>query len=106
LISLTTQQFPNRQDLLCIRFAMAQSTTYGLDVYQPCNPKASAYYKCVENHFEELEQMWDDVYASRYGFWRTYIMTVIYKYLNCGDLHSGFARVRCEECGHTLKGRN
>jgi len=36
-------------------FDMAQSTTYNLDVYQPRNPKASAYYKCVENHFEELE---------------------------------------------------
>ena len=29
---------------------------YNLDVYQPRNPKASAYYKCVENHFEELER--------------------------------------------------
>ncbi|MCG8639001.1 MAG: transposase zinc-binding domain-containing protein [Desulfobacterales bacterium] len=27
-------------------------------------------------------------------------MTVIYNYLDCGDLHMGFARVRCEECGH------
>jgi hypothetical protein len=40
---------------------MAQSTTYDLDVYQPRNPKASACYKCVENHFEELERAWDDV---------------------------------------------
>ncbi|WP_456297565.1 transposase zinc-binding domain-containing protein [Desulforapulum autotrophicum] len=40
------------------------------------------------------------MYASRYGFWRTYVMTVIFKYLDCGDLHMGFARVRCEECGH------
>ena len=79
---------------------MAQSTTYNYDVYQPRNPKASAYYKCVENHFEELERAWDDMYASRYGFWRTYVMAVIYRYLDCGDLHMGFARVRCEECGH------
>jgi hypothetical protein len=81
-------------------FAMAQSATYNFDVYQPRNPKTSAYYKCVENHFEELERAWDDMYASRYGFWRTYVMTVIFKYLDCGDLHMGFARVRCEECGH------
>ncbi|MFO7912072.1 MAG: hypothetical protein R6V15_07905 [Desulfotignum sp.] len=27
-------------------------------------------------------------------------MTVIYKYLDCGDLHMGFARVRCEECAN------
>lgn len=71
---------------------MAHSAAYNLDVYQPRNPKASAYYK---NHFQELERAWDDMYASRYGFWRTYVMTVIYKYLDCGDLHMRFARVRC-----------
>jgi hypothetical protein len=79
---------------------MAQPATHNFDVYQPRNPKASAYYKCVENHFEELERMWDGMYASRLGFWRTYVMTVIYKYLDCGDLHMVFARVRCDECGH------
>jgi len=79
---------------------MAQSSPYDFDVYQPRNPKASAYYKCVESHFEELEQVWDDMYKTRYGYWRTYVMTVIYKYLDCGDLHFGFARVRCEDCGH------
>jgi len=51
-------------------------------------------------HFEELEQVWDDMYKARYGYWRTYVMTVIYKYLDCGDLHFGFARVKCEDCGH------
>jgi hypothetical protein len=81
-------------------YNMAQSSPYDFDIYQPRNPKASAYYKCVENHFEELEQAWDDMYKSRYGYWRTYVMTVIYKYLDCGDLHFGFARVRCEDCGH------
>ena len=31
---------------------------------------------------------------SRYGFWRFYVMDVIYKYLDCGDLLFGFARVK------------
>jgi hypothetical protein len=48
-------------------FAMAQSAVYNLDVYQLSNPKASVYYKCVENHFEDLERSWDDMYQSRYG---------------------------------------
>ncbi len=39
---------------------MPQSTTHNLDVYQPRNPKASAYYKCVENHFEELERAYPE----------------------------------------------
>ncbi|MFH1153094.1 MAG: transposase zinc-binding domain-containing protein [Pseudomonadota bacterium] len=46
------------------------------------------------------------MYASRYGFWPTYVITVIYKYLDCGDLHMGFARVRCEECGHEIDDKN
>jgi hypothetical protein len=50
---------------------MAQSSN-NYDVYQPRNPKASAYYKCVENHFGELEHVWDDMYKARYGYWRTY----------------------------------
>ncbi len=93
---------PNANDkfIIFFDFAMAQSTTYNYDVYQPRNPKASAYYKCVENHFEELERAWDDIYKPRYGYWRAYIMTVIFKYMDCGDLHFGFARVRCENCGH------
>ena len=27
-------------------------------------------------------------------------MDVIYKYLDCGDLHQGFARVKCNDCKH------
>ena len=42
-------------------------------VYRPRNPRAGAYYQCVESHFEELEQVWDDRYAPRFGFWRPYI---------------------------------
>jgi hemin uptake protein HemP len=25
---------------------------------------------------------------------------VVHRYLDCGDLHCGFARVRCDHCGH------
>jgi hypothetical protein len=70
------------------------------DVYRPRNPRASDYYKCVASHFEELEQVWDDQYAPRFGFWRPHVMDVIQRYLDCGDLHCGFARVKCADCGH------
>ncbi|MFX0200485.1 MAG: transposase zinc-binding domain-containing protein [Candidatus Hodarchaeota archaeon] len=55
---------------------------------------------CVESHFEELEQVWDDRYTPRFGFWRPHIIDVIQRYLDCGDLHCGFARIQCESCGH------
>ena len=79
--------------------AMELSKT-GTDVYRPRNPRASDYFRSVEAHFEELEGVWDDRYANRYGFWRPYTLDMIYRYLDCGDLHNGFARVKCKDCGH------
>ena len=70
------------------------------DVYQSRNPRASDYFNCTEAHFEELEMLWDDRYERRYGFWRPYVMEVIYRYLDCGDLRCGFARVKCNDCNH------
>jgi ribosomal protein S27E len=54
----------------------------------------------VQDHFEQLEMHWPQRYASRYGFWRPYVTDVVYRYLECGDLHFGFARVKCQDCGH------
>ncbi len=36
----------------------ASPTAIDFDVYQPRKPKASAYYRCVEDHFEQLETVW------------------------------------------------
>ncbi len=55
------------------------------DVYQPRNPKASAYYRCVEDHFEQLETVWDERYQRCFGFWRAYVMDVIRRYLASGS---------------------
>ena len=67
---------------------------YDFSVYQPRKPRTSGYYRCVEAHFEDLAAVWDDRYVRKYGFWRPYVMEVIYRYLNCGDYHFGFARVK------------
>ena len=65
----------------------ASPTAIDFDVYQPRNPKASAYYRCVEDHFEQLKTVWDERYQRRFGFWRPYVTDVIRRYLDCGDLH-------------------
>lgn len=67
-------------------------------VYHPRDPKSSDFYACVEDNFEELERVWDDKYQKQHGFWRPVIHDVIYNYLDCGDLHLGFARVLCSSC--------
>jgi hypothetical protein len=35
-----------------------------------------------------------------YGFWRPYLKKVIDRYLECGDLHHGLARVKCRDGHH------
>jgi len=69
-------------------------------VYRSREPKNSKYYQCVEDHFETFEQVYDELFSRKYGFFRSYTRKVIYRYLDCGDLHHGFARVKCPDCGH------
>jgi hypothetical protein len=64
------------------------------DVFEPRNPQESHYFRCDESHFEQLEELCDDLYVYRYGFWLSYVKEVIYRYLDCGDLLFGFARVK------------
>ena len=69
-------------------------------IYRPRKPQDSQYYQCIEHHFEEFERIYDDRFPKKYGFLRPYVKQVIYRYLDCGILHNGFARVKCGECGH------
>jgi len=69
-------------------------------VYRSRNPRESAYYRCVEDHFERFEQAYEELFERQYGFLRPYVKKVIYRYLDCGDPHNGFARVKCNNCGH------
>ena len=49
-------------------------------VYQPRRPQSSPYYRCVEDNFETLEQVYDERFAKQYGFFRPYVRQVIYRY--------------------------
>ena len=69
-------------------------------VYRPRSPQDADYYRCVEDHFETFVQIYDDRFSRPYGFWRPHLERVIYRYLDCGDLHNGFVRVTCKDCGH------
>ena len=47
---------------------MLNACPTGIDfnVYQPRNPKVStySYYRCVEDHFEQLEAVWDERFSK------------------------------------------
>jgi ribosomal protein S27E len=86
----------------------ASSAHTKLDVYRQRKPQrnplttvvSKAYYRCVEDCFETFEQVYQERFEQKYGFFRPYVRQVIYRYLDCGILKNGFARVRCEDCGH------
>lgn len=49
------------------------------------------YYRCVDNYFETLVQIYDELFSRQYGYWRPYVQQVIYRRLDCGGQHNGFA---------------
>ena len=69
-------------------------------VYRQHNSQNSPYYQCVENRFEAFEQVCEDRFERRYGFFRPCVGQVMLRCLDCRILHNGFARVRCDHCGH------
>jgi hypothetical protein len=71
-------------------------------VYRPRNAQASPLYRLVEDHFEQLERVWDERYDREHGFWRPVVRRVVEQFLDCGDLRCGFARLWCPTCRKDL----
>ena len=66
--------------------------------YRPRNHEASPFFKIVRDYFDEFERTYPQRFQERYGFWRPVIRFSIDKFIKCGDLREGFARVRCPDC--------
>ncbi len=69
-------------------------------VYRPRQPRESPLYRLVERSFDEFNCVYAGRYQKRYGFWRPVVADAAAKFLPCGDLRHGFARVRCGTCRH------
>ena len=69
-------------------------------VYRPRRPRQSALWQCLSGHFDGFLAAYEERYQPRYGFLRPIIPEVVNKFLDCGDLERGFARVRCDHCKH------
>lgn len=66
--------------------------------YRPRDHAASPFFKIVQERFDQFAQVYPQQYQERYGFWRPVIRSSIDKFIKCGDLKEGFARVRCPDC--------
>jgi hypothetical protein len=71
-------------------------------VYKPRKPKASPLYQSISEHFSEFESVYGERYQNKYGVLRDVVREVVYKYLGCGDLRKGFARIKCKDCKHEV----
>ncbi len=70
--------------------------------YRRRDHAASPFFKVVSSHFDEFEQVYPEQFQKKYGFWRPVIRRSIDKFLKCGDLKEGFARVRCDDCDEEM----
>ena len=61
-------------------------------VYRPRNSHSSPLYRCVRQHNEEL--------AISGVVHRRVEEQVLNRFIDCGDLHKGFARIYCDDCNH------
>jgi len=68
--------------------------------YQSRRVRDSPLYRLAEEHFETFKQVYDDRFASRYGFWRAEVERTLLAFLDCGLPERGFARIRCPSCRH------
>ena len=67
--------------------------------YRPRDHEASPFFKIVRDRFDEFERVYPERFQQRYGYWRPVIRSSIDKFLKCGDVKEGFARVKCKDCG-------
>jgi hypothetical protein len=88
--------------LLISGIIMAQNKDIKVQFYRPRNPASSPFFQLVEEHFDEFERVYPQKYEKQYGFWRKIIRFSIDKFIKCGDLKEGFARVKCTKCGKEM----
>ena len=84
----------------------------GVGFYRPRQPQETPFYKLVERFYPEFERVYEERYQERTGFWRPtcppkprrrqVIARAVERFLDCGDLKKGFARVRCPKCQHEV----
>ena len=70
-----------------------------IKLYRRREPEKTPFYRLVYHNFEEYERVYEDRYEKEYGFFRTRVREVIYKFLDCGILEHGVARIHCYDCG-------
>jgi hypothetical protein len=75
---------------------MADPALVARGVYTPRRPQALPLFRLVSDHLHRLQTVYEDRFAREYGPWRPVVGEVADKFLTCGVLEHGFARIRCD----------
>jgi ribosomal protein S27E len=67
-------------------------------VYHPRRPERTAFYRTLEEHFEEFALVHEDRFERKDGPLRPVVRKAVDAFLACGRPENGFARVRCPDC--------
>ncbi len=79
---------------------MPDAASAARGVYKPRRPQASPLFRLVSDHLHRLQTVYDERFAREYGPWRPVVAQVADKFLACGVIDHGFARIRCDACTH------
>ena len=55
---------------------------------------------CLEGYWEEFKRAYLFFYAKEQGPWRSVVQKSVERFLECGILRHGFARIHCPGCKH------
>ena len=79
---------------------MPDAASAARGVYKPRRPQASPLSWLVSDHLHRLQTVYDERLVRDYGPWRPVVAQVADKFLACGVLDHGFARIRRDDCAH------
>ena len=66
--------------------------------YWPRQPRTSPLWRCLVAYFDEFLALYPERYEARLGGLRAVVKHVVEKFMVCGDLTHGFARIHCRFC--------
>ena len=73
--------------------------TCAVRAYKPRHPRNTPLYRLVYHFKDEFLASYEELFESRYGPLRPVVGDVLERFVVCGDLRLGFARIRCQDCG-------
>ena len=68
--------------------------------YRPRHPERTPFYQCLQDYWDEFKQGYPYFYEAEYGPWRPVVEKTVDRFLECGLLRHGFARLKCGRCSH------